>query len=97
MSMRRFLAGGLGAATLLLPSWVLAAAEKAEDLVVVADTRNLSGFNLYIANLYNENLWLFAVWAVVFTSLLGVCLGFLMDFIMKRTGIDLSSRKIVEH
>jgi len=97
MSMWRFLAGGLGAVTLLLPNWALASAEKAGDLVVVADTRHLSGFNLYIANLYNENQWLFAVWAVVLTSLLGVGLGLLMDLIMKRTGIDLSSRKIIEH
>lgn len=97
MPMRRLFWGTLGALFLFSPNWVLAAGGKAHELVVVADTRNLSGLNLYIANLYNENMWLFAVWAVVLTSLLGVVLGFIMDFIMKRTGIDLSSRKIVEH
>ena len=97
MPMRRIFWVILGALFLLAPSWAWAGGGKANELVVVADTRHLSGLNLYIANLYNENMWLFAVWAVVLTSLMGVILGFLMDFIMKRTGIDLSSRKIVEH
>jgi hypothetical protein len=40
---------------------------------------------------------LFAVWAVVLTAAWGAILGVLMDFIMSRTGLDLKSRKIVEH
>ena len=47
--------------------------------------------------------WALLVIAVV--ALVGACLqrvsgmglGLIMDFIMKRTGIDLTSRKIVEH
>jgi len=81
----------------LLPS--LAFAKKAaRDLVVVADTRVLqSGILKYFANLYNENILLFAVWAVVVTALMGCGLGMIMDAIMKRTGLDLTKRKIVEH
>ena len=68
------------------------------ELVVVADTRRISSFILrYFADLYNTNITLFAVWAVVLTALYGSFLGVLMDFIMTRTGIDLKSRKIVEH
>jgi len=81
----------------LAPDWVLAAGEKATNLVVVADTRRLSGIMKYFANLYNTNTLLFAIWAVVLTALWGGILGFLMDFIMARTGLDLKSRKIVEH
>jgi hypothetical protein len=66
------------------------AAEEATDLVVVADTRVLSGFSLYLANLYNENVWMFAIWAVVLTALLGGFLGLTMDAIMSRIGLDLS-------
>ena len=70
----------------------------AELLVVVADTRRVtSGIEKYFANVYNENLWLFALWAVVLTAAYGAFLGVLMDFILSRTGIDLKSRKIVEH
>ena len=83
------LSGLLGLLT-LLPSLAWAAGDKATDLIVVADTRNLEGFSLYLANLYNEDMWLFATWAVVLTTFLGVVLGVVMDFIMNRTGLDLS-------
>ncbi len=76
----------------------LAAGGKASELVVVADTRVLdSGAMLYFADLYNTNILLFAVWAVVLTAGYGCFLGFTMDKLMGLTGLDLSSRKIVEH
>lgn len=82
----------------LVPQLALAAGPKAAELVVVADTRVLdSGIMLYFADLYNTNILLFAVWAVVLTAGYGVFLGLLMDMIMSRTGLDLKSRKIVEH
>lgn len=81
----------------LFPNLAIAAAGKAERLIVVADTRMLTGLNFYLANLYNEDVWLFAVWAVVITSLLGVGLGLLMDVIMKVIGLDLTKRSSVEH
>lgn len=83
---------------LWLPSALWAAGEKAVDLVVVADTRVLhSGILKYFSDLYNTNIVLFAVWAVVLTAAYGGILGLLMDLIMSRTGIDLKSRKIIEH
>jgi hypothetical protein len=91
------LLGLLVTASVLMPDWVWAAGEKASNLVVVADTRRVTGIMKYFANLYNTNLLLFAVWAVVLTALLGAILGFLMDRIMLRTGLDLKSRKSVEH
>ncbi len=84
--------------TLLLPTLALAAGGKASELVVVADTRVItSNIIKYFADLYNFNQVLFAVWAVVLTAAYGCILGVLMDFIMSRTGLDLKSRKIVEH
>lgn len=87
----------VAAGMLCMPSWVWAAGEKATNIVVVADTRRVTGVMKYFSNLYNTNVLLFAVWAVVLTVALGCTLGFLMDFIMERTGLDLKSRKIVEH
>lgn len=85
-------------ATALLPSWALAAGGGAKDLVVVADIRLLdAGFMKYLANLYNEDVTLFAIWAVILTSVMGCGLGLLMDVVMKATGLDLTKRKIVEH
>ena len=70
----------------------------ATNLVVVADTRRISlGVVRYIADLYNTNPWLFACWAVIVTACYGGILGFIMDKIMARTGLDLKSRKILEH
>lgn len=86
------------AAATLLPRLVWAAGEKATDLVVVADTRIISsGIMRYFADLYNTNVVLFAVWAVVLTAAYGCFLGVLMDKIMALTGLDLKSRKIIEH
>jgi ABC-type Fe3+ transport system permease subunit len=82
---------------LLLPSWALAGGGKATNIVVVADTRRVTGFLKYLSNLYNTDVWMFAIWAVVLTVVVGCTLGFLMDFVMERTGLDLRSRKIIEH
>jgi phage shock protein PspC (stress-responsive transcriptional regulator) len=82
---------------LVLPQLARASGEAATNLVVVADTRRVSGVVKYIADTYNTDPWLFAVWAVVITAVWGAILGFLMDFIMERSGLDLKSRKILEH
>ena len=82
---------------LWLPSLALASGEAAGNIVVVADTRRVTGFMKYLSNMYNTDIWMYAVWAVVMTAALGCILGFLMDFIMSRTGLDLKSRKIIEH
>jgi hypothetical protein len=84
-------------AALFWPSYALASGDKASNIVVVADTRRVTGILKYLSNLYNTDIWMFAVWAVVLTVVLGGTLGFLMDFIMERTGLDLKSRKIIEH
>ena len=98
--MKRILSAliAVAALDLLIPALLWASGEAAGNLVVVADTRRVtSGILRYIADLYNTNPWLFACWAVVLTALYGFILGFLMDLIMSRTGLDLKSRKILEH
>jgi hypothetical protein len=89
--------GLVSTAVLLIPESLWAAGEKASALVVVADTRRVTGIMKYFSDLYNTNPWLFAVWAVVLTAAFGALLGTIMDFFMMRTGLDLKSRKIVEH
>ena len=81
---------------LLIPEPVWAAGKKAKLLVHVADTRALSGVLLYFANMYNENLLMFGIWTVVVITALGSGLGFGMDVIMSRTGLDLTSRELRE-
>ncbi len=87
----------------LMPSLALAGGDKASALIVVADTRVITetdyyhGFMRYLADAYNTNIVVFAIWCTVLTALYGVALGFLMDFLMSKTGLDLKSRKIIEH
>lgn len=81
---------------LLIPAPVSAGGKKAKPLVHVADTRVLSGTYLYFANMYNENLLLFGIWTVVVLTALGSGIGFLMDIIMSKIGLDLRSRELRE-
>jgi len=89
----------LTAAYAFIPDVVLAAGgEKVGLLVVVADTRRVAWApTLYILDLYNTNPFMLGLWCVIITAALGCSLGLITDFFMKRTGIDLSSRKLVEH
>ncbi|MCM0755358.1 hypothetical protein M7784_08875 [Desulfovibrio aminophilus] len=82
----------------VLPQLVWAGGGGASELVVVADTRVVKNVVLhYFADLYNMNLLLNAIWAVVLTAGYGAFLGFLMDFFISRCGLDLTKRSIVEH
>ena len=88
----------LASAYLLLPDLILAAGEKADMLVVVADSRRVHWIvSRFFVDVYNTNPLMFGVYCIILTAFLGGTLGFITDFIMKRTGIDLTSRKIVEH
>lgn len=89
-----FLAGMI---ILLIPEFALAAGEKANLIVIVADTRRLTGWEAWWANLYNESHVYFTAVTVISIPLVGLILGLLADVIMKRIGIDLTSRELAEH
>ena len=91
------LTGVAAAAMLMMPDVVLAAGEKASLLVIVADTRKLSGWEAWFANLYNESHLYFTIVTVVTIPIVGVLLGLLADLVMTRIGIDLKSRELSEH
>lgn len=85
-------------AAAFLPQIVWAAGGGASELVVVADTRVIkSTLLVYFADMYNTNLLLSAIWAVVLTAAYGCFLGFFMDFLISRCGLDLTKRSLVEH
>jgi ABC-type Fe3+ transport system permease subunit len=100
--MKRGIAASLVFLTILIllgPGLVWAAGGgEVKEIVVVADTRVVTnGILKYFADTYNANILVFAIWCVVLTAVYGVILGVLMDWVMSRTGLDLKSRKIVEH
>ena len=77
---------------LLLPVWLAAA----PDLVLVADTRHLTGIRAWWGNLYNQSHIQFALATIVLIPLVGIILGSLADLGMRCTGIDLKSRVLRE-
>ncbi len=94
---RKLQALAWGLAMTLAPLGIMAeGGEKQGKLVHVADTRGLTGFNLYFADLYNTNRLLFAIEAVLITVIMGVTLGILMDKLVSVIGLDLSKRSVKE-
>jgi hypothetical protein len=74
-----------------------AGAGGADRIVIVADSRQFTGWKAWWANLYNESHLHFALLTVVLIPLLGTILGVLTDFLMARIGINLKSRVLAEH
>jgi hypothetical protein len=89
---------GFGITVILLaPGAALAAGEKVANLVVVADTRKLTGWEAWWANLYNESHFYFTLVTVVSIPVIGLLFGVLADLVMGHIGIDLKSRELAEH
>ncbi|MBU1054289.1 MAG: hypothetical protein KKC46_10715 [Proteobacteria bacterium] len=82
---------------LVIANAALAGGEKASLLVIVADTRKLSGWEAWFANLYNESHVYFTILTVVSIPIIGVIFGVIADLVMSRIGIDLKSRELSEH
>lgn len=82
----------------LLPglAWAAGGGDVA-PLVLVADTRHLTGHQLYWANLYNESHYQFALITILIIPTVGMMLGTLADLVMAGLGIDLKSRGIAGH
>lgn len=89
--LRRVLLAGLLCA--LIPAIAFAAGGgEVARLVLVADSRHLSGGLLFWANLYNESHVYFTLATVILIPSIGVTFGLFADLVMSRIGIDLSSR-----
>ncbi len=83
--------------TTLLPGIVSAAGGKAENIVIVADSRKLDGIMAWWANMYNESHVYFTILTIILIPTIGVIFGFLADIVMSHIGIDLKSRELAEH
>jgi hypothetical protein len=89
---------GLGTfISLLLPGIALAGGGAAAPVVIVSDTRKLSGPFAWWANLYNESHLYFMIATIIIIPLTGVIFGLLADVVMKHIGIDLEHRDLAEH
>jgi hypothetical protein len=84
-------------AFLLTAQAALAAGGGGEPIVIVADSRKLTGIMSWWANLYNESHFYFTLLTIILIPLIGVIFGVLADIVMHFVGIDLSSRDLAEH
>jgi hypothetical protein len=85
-------------ATLWLTAQTAFAAGGSADLIVlVADSRKLTGIMAWWANLYNDSHAYFTILTIILIPLIGVIFGLLADLIMHFVGIDLKSRDLAEH
>ena len=75
----------------------LAAGGGGQPIVIVADSRKLSGVMGWWANLYNESHLYFTLLTIVLIPVIGVVFGVLADIVMHFIGIDLKSRDLAEH
>lgn len=96
---RKFTAllAGLTTFLLMAPAMAFAAGGGGAPIVMVADTRKLSGIMAWWANLYNESHLYFTILTVILIPLIGVIFGVLADIVMHFIGIDLKSRELAEH
>lgn len=85
-------------ALVLAPKLVLAAGGgDVAPLVIVADTRKLTGIMAWWANMYNESHVEFTILTVVLIPTIGLLFGVLADLVMSHIGIDLKHRELSEH
>jgi heme/copper-type cytochrome/quinol oxidase subunit 2 len=91
------LLAGLTTLVLLAPSLALAAGGGGAPIVIVADSRKLTGVMPWWANLYNESHLYFTILTIILIPLIGVIFGVLADVVMHFIGIDLKSRELAEH
>ncbi|NMC50801.1 MAG: hypothetical protein GYA47_15460 [Desulfovibrio sp.] len=87
----------LTALFLLAPMAAFAAGGGGAGIVIVADTRKLSGLMAWWSNLYNESHLYFMLLTIIIIPTVGVIFGVLADIVMHFVGIDLKSRDLAEH
>lgn len=66
-------------------------------MVLVADTRKLSGIMAWWGNMYNESHVEFTILTVLIIPVIGVLFGVIADIVMTWIGIDLKHRDLAEH
>ena len=50
-----------------------------DNVVIVADSRNLSGIMAWLVNMYNESYLQFTILTIIVVQLIGLCFGLLSD------------------
>ncbi len=81
----------------IAPATLLGAGGGGQPIVIVADSRGLSGWRAWWTNLYNESHLYFALLTILIVPAAGLILGKLTGWLLARTGINLRTRQLAEH
>lgn len=84
---------------MLLPALCASAAGggNVANVVIVSDTRKLTGIMHWWGSLYNESHLQFTLLTILLIPITGCLFGFIADVVMGWIGIDLTKRKVAEH
>ena len=95
---KRWLFMATATCLMMLPGlYASAAGGGGAPIVIVSDTRKLTGVMHWWGSLYNESHMQFALLTIVLIPVTGCVFGFLADIVMGWIGIDLTKRKVAEH
>lgn len=98
MRIKSLLFAATAACLMALPALsAYAAGGGGAPIVIVSDTRNLTGLMHWWGNLYNESHMQFTLLTIVLIPVTGCIFGWLADVIMNMIGIDLTKRSVAEH
>ena len=81
----------------LLPACLFAAGGGGARIVIVADSRGLSGWKAWWTNLYNDSHLWFALLTILIVPSAGLALGKVTGWLLARTGVNLKTRELAEH
>ena len=97
-SMKKLLLTAVATCMWMLPAlYASAAGGGGAPIILVADTRKLTGVMHWWASLYNESHLQFTILTIILIPVTGCLFGVLADIVMNHIGIDLKSRKLAEH
>ena len=97
-SIRKLLFMAMATCLWMLPAlYASAAGGAASPIVIVSDTRKLTGVLHWWGSLYNESHAEFTLLTVILIPLVGCIFGLIADVVMGWIGIDLKKRNIAEH
>lgn len=83
---------------LIIPDAVLASGRRSDIfLFITCNSEAGWSFSKFWIHQYNTSPYMFGLWCTISVAGLGVVLGFITDQLMKLTGLDLTSRDIIEH
>lgn len=95
--MKKWLFSLAATCLVFLPGLSWAAGGGGSPVVIVADTRKLTGVMDWWASVYNDSHIEFTILTIILIPTIGVIFGLLADVVMSRIGIDLKNRELAEH